>query len=61
MRKHCGIGVIYTTRFSSLICNVHQILYNDALTKGKKQLAVQRDPNANRKPKNHNGWRENKA
>lgn len=46
MRKHCGIGVIYTTRFSSLICNVHQILYNNALTKGKKHLAVQRNPNA---------------
>lgn len=39
-------GVIYTMRFSSLICNVHQILYNNALTKGKKHLAVQRNPNA---------------
>lgn len=46
MRKHGGIGVIYTMHFSSLICNVHQILYNDALTKGKKHLAVQRNPNA---------------
>lgn len=46
MRKHGGIGVIYTMRFSSLICNVHQILYNNALTKGKKHLAVQRNPNA---------------
>lgn len=26
------------------ICNVHQILYNKALTKGKKHLAVQRKP-----------------
>lgn len=46
MRKRRCIGVIYTMRFSSLICNVHQILYNNALTKGKKYLAVQRNPNA---------------
>lgn len=29
---------------SFFICNVHQILYNNALTKGKKHLAVQRKP-----------------
>lgn len=46
MRKHSGIGVIYTMHSSSLICNVHRILYNNALTKGKRRLAVQRNPDA---------------
>lgn len=44
MKKHCGIGVIYTMHCFFFICNVHQILYNNALTKGKKHLAVQRKP-----------------
>lgn len=60
MRKHGGIGVIYTMRSSSLICNVHQILYNNALTKGKRRLAVQRNPNATWSLESR-GWESNKA
>lgn len=57
MRKRGGIGVIYTMLSSSLICNVHRILYNNALTKGKRRLAVQRNPNVTGSLESH-GWRE---
>lgn len=61
MRSRRGIGVIYTMLLSSLICNVHRILYNNALTKGKKRLAVQRNPNATWSLESQRMERVNKA